>query len=196
MRAAFLLSAVTLMTFVSAAFAADDTSDSSSTLSAPVAQGVDVQSIIASVSQRTHKKFLIDPRVRATVNLVGTNSRDVTYPLLLTILAVHGFAVYEQEGVVVVTPDANERFFPSSIVASDDIRAPDAEVVTTIIVLKNAKAPQLATVLRPIVYLNASVQAMADRNALIIVDRAANVRRLVTLVHDLDKLPPVKTDAP
>ena len=62
--------------------------------------------------------------------------------------------------------------------------------------LKNAKAPQLATVLRPIVYLNASVQAMADRNALIIVDRAANVRRLVTLVHDLDKLPPVKTDAP
>jgi general secretion pathway protein D len=184
------------MTLVPTAFAADDASDSSSAVSAPAAQGVDVRSIIASVSQKTHKKFLIDPRVLATVNLVGTNARDVTYPLLLTILAVHGFAVFEQEGVVVVAPDANERFYPSDIVAPDEIRAPDAEVVTTIVAVKNAKAPQLVTVLRPMVSTNAAILAMADRNALIIVDRAANVRRLVTLIHELDKLPLVKTDAP
>jgi general secretion pathway protein D len=196
MKAVLFASALTLMTFIPTAFAADDASDSSVATSAPVAQGIDVRSIIASVSQRTHKKFLIDPRVAATVNLVGTNPRDVTYPLLLTILAVHAFAVYEQEGVVVVTPDANERFFPSSIVAPDEIHAPDAEVVTTIVAVKNAKAPQLAVVLRPMVAPIASLQAMSDRNALIIVDRAANVRRLVALIQELDKFPALKTDAP
>jgi type II secretory pathway component GspD/PulD (secretin) len=42
----------------------------------------------------------------------------------------------------------------------------------------------------------ASLQAMSDRNALIIVDRAANVRRLVALIQELDKFPALKTDAP
>jgi|HubBroStandDraft_4_1064222.scaffolds.fasta_scaffold631265_1 general secretion pathway protein D len=194
MRAVRFASALTLMIFIPAAFAAADPSDSSAASSVSAAQGVDVRSIIASVSQRTHMKFLIDPRVAATVNLVGTSSQDVTYPLLLTILAVHGFAVFEQEGVVVVTPDANERFFPSSIVKSDEIRAPDAQIITTIVTVKNAKAPALATIIRPLMASNAQVNAFADGNALIIVDRAANVRRMVTLIRELDKLPVVKAE--
>ena len=194
MRLALCVSALTLMILAGPALAADDASDSSVSASAAIAPGVDVRSIIASVSQRTHKKFLVDPRVTASVNLVGTAPREVTYPLLLTILAVHAFAVYEQEGVIVVTPDANERFFPSSMVAPDEIRTPDAEIVTTIVVLKNAKAPQLAAVLRSLISPAASLQGIADRNALIIVDRAANVRRMVTLIRELDKLPSVKTE--
>lgn len=118
----------------------------------------------------------------------------MTYPLLLTILAVHGFAVFEREGVVVVAPDANQRFFPSSIVKPDDIRAPDAAVVTTLVVVKNAKAMELATVLRPLMAPNTSLNALVDRNALIIVDRAANVRRIVTIVRELEKLPVFKVE--
>jgi general secretion pathway protein D len=194
MRAVRFASALTLMIFIPAAFAAADPGDSSVASSVPAAQGVDVRSIIASVSQRTHMKFLIDPRVAARVNLVGTSSQDVTYPLLLTILAVHGFAVFEQEGVVVVTPDANERFFPSSIVKSDEIRAPDAQIITTIVTVKNAKALELASMIRPLMASNAQVNAFADGNALIIVDRAANVRRVVTLIRELDKLPMVKAE--
>jgi general secretion pathway protein D len=178
-----------MISFMSAARAADDASDPSPASPVTAAQGVDVRTIIASVSQRTHKTFLVDPRVAATVHLDGTGSRDVTYPLLLTILAVHGFAVYEQEGVVVVTPDANERFFPSSMVKPDEIRAPDAEIVTTVVAVKNAKAPELATVLRPLMAPNTSLNAMADRNALIIVDRAANVRRMVAIIRELEGLP-------
>ena len=124
MRAAVFVTALTMMSFLPAAFAAEDASDSSTATAAVSKQGVDVRTIIASVSQRTHKKFLVDPRVAATVHLDGTVPNDVTYPLLLTILAVHAFAVYEQEGVVVVTPDANERFFPSGLVKPDEIRAP------------------------------------------------------------------------
>ncbi len=189
MRAALFVATLTMISFLPAALAADDASDSSMAASAMPTQGVDVRTIIASVSQRAHKKFLVDPRVAATVHLDGITPHDVTYPLLLTILAVHGFAVYEQEGVVVVTPDANERFFPSSIVKPDEIRAPDAEVVTTIVVVKNAKAMELATLLRPLMAPIGQPNALADRNALIMVDLAANVRRLVTIIRELEKLP-------
>lgn len=194
MRAVFFATALTLISFIPVALAAEEASDSLPATSVPATQGVDVRTIIASVSQRTHKTFLVDPRVAATVHLDGTASRDVSYPLLLTILAVHGFAVYEQEGVVVVTPDANERFFPSSIVKPDDIRAPDAEVVTTLVLVKNAKAMELATMLRPLMAPNTSLNALADRNALVIVDRAANVRRMVKIVRELEQLPVFKVE--
>jgi general secretion pathway protein D len=194
MRAVLFASALTMMSFIPAALAAEDAGDSILASSATATPGVDVRTIIASVSQRTHKTFLVDPRVAASVHLDGSTSRDVTYPLLLTILAVHGFAVFEQEGVVVVAPDANERFFPSSIVKPDEIRAPDAEIVTTLVAVKNAKATELATILRPLMAPNTSLNALADRNALIIVDRAANVRRIVTLVRELEKLPVFKAE--
>ena len=194
MKAVLFASVLVMVSLIPAAFAADEASDSASATSATVTQGVDVRTIIASVSQRTHKTFLVDPRVAATVHLDGTPSRDVTYPLLLTIFAVHGFAVYEQEGVVVVTPDANERFFPSRIVKPDEIRAPDAEVITTLVAVKNAKAMELVTILRPLVATNAQVTAFADRNAVIIVDRAANARRIVAIIRELDKLPGSKAE--
>jgi len=194
MKAALFATVLTLVGVLPAAFAADDASDSALSTSATVTQGVDVRTIIASVSQRTHRTFLVDPRVAATVHLDGIPPREITYPLLLTILAVHAFAVYEQEGVVVVTPDANERFFPSRIVNPDEIRAPDAEIVTTLVALKNARAPELVTILRPLVATNAQVTAFADRNVVIIVDRAANVRRLVAIIRELDKLPTAKAE--
>jgi general secretion pathway protein D len=194
MKAVLFACVLAMAGFMPAALAADDTGESALASSATVTQGVDVRAIIASVSQRTHKTFLVDPRVAATVHLDGILARDVTYPLLLTILAVHSFAVYEQEGVVVVTPDANERFFPSRIVNPDEIRAPDAEIVTTLVAVKNARATELVTILRPLIAVNAQVNAFADRNAVIIVDRAANVRRIVAIIRELDKLPVSKAE--
>ncbi|HTV77903.1 MAG TPA: secretin N-terminal domain-containing protein [Steroidobacteraceae bacterium] len=184
MKAVLIASALALASLPPAAPAADEAGDSTVTAT----PGIDLRALIA-VSQKTHRTFLVDPRVAGSVHLDGAASHEVTYPLLLTILAVHGFAAYEQQGVVVVTPDANERFFPSSLVRPDDIRGPDAEIVTTIVPLKTARAPELATILRPLMAPNASLNAMADRNVLVVVDRAANVRRIVALIHELEKVP-------
>jgi len=155
----------------------------------PAAAELDIHAVIASVSSRTHKKFLVDPRVRASVTLIGLNARDVTYPLLLTILNVHGFSAHERDGVIVVVPDATDRQVASSVVPADNIQASDAEVVTAILVVKNISAAQLVPILRPMMPQNAHLAAMPDRNALIIVDRAANVRRMVAIAKALDRLP-------
>ena len=93
---------------------------------------------------------------------------------------------------MVVTPDANERFFPSRLVKPDEIHAPDAEVVTTLVAVKNAKVTELVSILRPLMATNAQINALADRNAVIIVDRAANVRRIVAIIRELDKWPVYK----
>jgi general secretion pathway protein D len=158
---------------------------------APTADGRDIHEIIASVSSRTRKRFIVDPRVRAHVTLVGLVARDVDYPLLLTILNVHGFSAHERDGVVVVTPDAVDRQIATPVVPADKIRAADAEVVTAILPVKNISAGQLVPILRPLMPQRAHLAAAVERNALIIVDGADNVRRIVEIAETLDRLPAV-----
>jgi general secretion pathway protein D len=50
-------------------------------------------------------------------------------------------------------------------------------------------AGQLVPLLRPMISQMGHLAALPDRNALIIVDRTANARRLVELIRILEKLP-------
>ncbi len=91
--------------------------------------------------------------------------------------------------MIVVGPDAYDRQTPSPLVPADNIRAADAEIVTAIVAVKNIGAALLVPVLRPLMPQQAQLSAVIGRNALIIVDRAANVRRLVAITEALDRLP-------
>jgi general secretion pathway protein D len=152
---------------------------------------LDLYDIVASLSSRTHKRFIFDPRVRAIVTLVGLDARDVDYPLLLRILSIHGFSANEWDGVIEVVPDALDRQIPSPVVAANKVRASDVEIVTAILQVKNISAAQLVPILRPLMPQRAHLAAYVDRNALIIVDQAANVRRIVAITETLDRLPAV-----
>ena len=174
---------------------AEEALESSAASVAPVAsRGVDIFTVISSVSQRTHRKFLIGPDVHASVDLVGIEPREVSYALLLTILQVHGFYAYEREGVVVIDRDTNLRQAAPGRGATDVSHAGDEDVVTTVVEVKNGRAIWLVPVLRPLMPQTAQLQAVSDHNALIIVDRAANVRRIIGLINELEKLPVTKTE--
>ena len=156
---------------------------------APTGKEVDIRQLIATVSAKTHKKFVVDPRVRAEVSMIGFRAADVSYPLLLTILAVHGFTSYEQDGVVVVMPEANARQAPTAVMPGSAIRGADAELITVVRLLKNHSAAQLVPVLRPLMPQQAQLSQVTGTNGLIISDRAANVRRILAIVDEVEKLP-------
>ena len=77
-----------------------------------MAGAVPIERVVAAVAKRTGKKFIIDPRVRAEVTVVGQEPTSIDYPTLLLILRVHGFAAVEEGGYVHVIPDANMRQYP------------------------------------------------------------------------------------
>jgi general secretion pathway protein D len=84
-----------------------------------------------------------------------------------------------------VLPDANARQQPLPTITAKDTR-PASECVTQIIPLKYASAAQLVPVLRPMLPPYAHLAAVLPGNALLIVDRFANVRRIEALVRSLD----------
>ena len=111
--------------------------------------GVPLAHLIALVSKKSGKKFVVDPRVRAEVVLLGQDPSSVSYSDLLTILGVYGFAGVEGGGYVRVVPDANVRYL-APLISGKETR-PDSEWVAKVIPVHSVSAAQLVPILRPLV---------------------------------------------
>jgi general secretion pathway protein D len=146
---------------------------------------VPVEKMIAAVAKRTGKKFIVDPRVRADIVVVGQEATSMDYAALLLTLRVYGFTAVEEGGYVHVIPDANVRQYPVPLAAGKESFA-EAEYVNRLIPLKSASAAQLVPVLRPLLPQVAHLVAYPCKNTLIIVDTFANVKRIEAIARALD----------
>ena len=151
--------------------------------------------LIERVAKKTGKRFVLDPRVRGLVPLSGLDPDKVDYQTLLAILRVNEFATFTQDGIVNVVPDAIARQLPVPTLTADDPKIGSDELVTRLIRLDNACAAWLVPILRPLMPQSAHLAAYPPSATLLIVDRAANVRRIVGLVAQLDR-PPKQTCEP
>jgi general secretion pathway protein D len=150
---------------------------------------VDITELIERVAKRTGKQFVMDPRVRAEVPLTGLDVDRLDYDKLLAILHINGYAVYSSAGLLIVVPDANSRQLPTAVSTQVPAKALDNEIVTLVVQVKQACAPQMVPVLRPLMPQSAHLAAMPP-DMLLIVDRAGNARRIADMVERLDKASP------
>lgn len=134
----------------------------------------------------------MDPRVRAIPYLVGIDPDKITYGQLLATFAIHQFASYEQDGVIFVVPDAGARQMPTRIYTDANFKADDNEWVTLLLAPKKACAAQFVPMLRPLMPQAAHLAADPQSGSLLVVDRAANVRRIAELVGKMDQAAPNK----
>lgn len=147
--------------------------------------GVPVHELIAIVAKKTGKKFLVDPRVRARVTLIGQDLRTFDQSDLATVLQVHGFTAVENGGYVNVLPDANARQMPVPIVSGRE-SLPDSTLVTKIFAVKSVSSAQLVPILRPMIPQYGHLVAYPCRNTLVLVDTFANVKRMEKIIQAID----------
>ena len=151
---------------------------------------VELAPLLQRVERASGKKFLVDPRLGGRLYLSGVDPNDVTYPVLLAILRINGWAAFESEGRVNIVPDAVIRFH-APIVQSDDASIPADLYVTRVLKTVNVDTAQLVPILRPLLSQAAHLAAHLDTNQLIVGDRYENVQRITALVRSLD-VPPVR----
>ncbi len=147
--------------------------------------GVPIASIIATVAKKTGRKYLIDPRVHAQVQLLGEDPKSITYPELLTILEQSGFTAVESGGYVQVLPQIEIRQFPMPLWNGKD-SYPDGQYASRIIPVTTLPAATLIPVLRPLLPQHAHLSAVVCGNEMLMVDTVANIRRIELIVKSLD----------
>ncbi|MDR0251225.1 MAG: type II secretion system secretin GspD [Burkholderiales bacterium] len=145
----------------------------------------DIEAVVRTVSEITGRNFIIDPKVKGTVNIISTQpvSRDLVYPTLLSALRLQGIAAVEGEGATRIVPETDAKQYGGLGKAGGD------QLITKVIPLRYESATPMVGILRPLVPPNNSVLAFPGSNALVITDYAENMKRLERIVASLDQPP-------
>ena len=147
----------------------------------------DITAVIAAVSQMTGRNFIIDPRVKGKVTVISNHGMtpDEVFQVFLSILKVHGYALIPGAQVSKIVPEVNAK---QDAVYTTTSRHPGRgdEYVTRVIEIKHVNAAQLVPILRPLVPQRGHLAAYPASNVLIISDSAANIQRLVEIIHRID----------
>ncbi|WER45816.1 type II secretion system secretin GspD [Cupriavidus sp. WKF15] len=147
----------------------------------------DLESVVKAVGQATGKNFVIDPRVKGTVNLVTEQpvSRAQALETLGSVLRMQGYAMVESNGFTKVVPEADAKLQGSPIVVGGGGGRGD-QVVTQVFRLNYESANNLVPVLRPMIAPNNTITAYPANNTLVITDYAENLRRLGRIIAAID----------
>jgi general secretion pathway protein D len=151
----------------------------------------DIDAVIKAVAEITGRNFIVDPKVKGTINIVSARPvpRSLVYPTLLTALRMQGFTAVEGEGgVVKIVPEADAKQ-QGGAVASGPVTGAGDRLVTQVITLRYESAAQLVNVLRPLITPNNTIAAFPNGNALVITDYADNLKRLDRVIASLDQPP-------
>jgi general secretion pathway protein D len=156
--------------------------------------GVDIDTVIKAVGHYTGIEFIIDPRVRGTMNLVSDRpvSKSQSFQLLTTALRMHGYAVVVGEnGLTKVVPEADAKL-QAGLASADGIRGD--QLATQIFRLNYESSVSMVNVLKPLISANNTISANPGNNSLVITDYADNLRRLRKIIAILDTPPNAETD--
>ena len=147
----------------------------------------EIESVIKAVSQITGKNFLLDPRVKGTINVVSGKPvpSSLAYPLLLSALRMQGFAAVEFDGVTKIMPEAEAKTQAGPTRRGAGGPRGD-QMLTKVFALQHESAVQLVPVLRPLIAPNNSINAYANNNTLVITDYADNLARIEKIIDALD----------
>lgn len=149
----------------------------------------DIESVVKTVGIITGKNFILDPRVKGTINIVSSNpvDRDLVYSILLSALRLQGFAAIEGPGdTVKVMPEAEAKFNYSQTTRQRAGLNGD-KIVTHVYPLQYESANQLVPILRPLIGPNNTISAYPNTNTLVITDYASNIKRLVRIIESIDR---------
>ena len=146
----------------------------------------DIESVIKAIGQISNKNFLIDPKVKGTININTTRPvpKAMAYQILLSALRVQGFTAVESNGITSIVPelDAKTRFTPSLANGKQE----SMQIATQVYVLKNESANNVITIVKPIMSANSVITAYPSNNSLIVTDYTDNLAKISKLIRSID----------
>jgi len=148
----------------------------------------DIRLLIKLVGEVTRRRFVVDERVVGQVTVLppGPVRLDEIYPLFLSILEARGFTVVERDGAGFVVP------LPERGALVPEVSAAGAEaagLATRIFQLQHVSAVEVARGIEPLVRgaKAGGLAVFGGTNHLIVTDTAANLRRVASVLQELDR---------
>ena len=150
----------------------------------------DIEGVVKAVSEITGKNFVLDPRVKGTVNIVSAKpmSRALVYQVFLSAMRLQGFSAVEERGMVMIVPEIEAKMHRSPTLGpQEQPRAAGDVIQTRVFRLQHESATQMVPVLRPLITPNNSITAYQNNSTLVVTDYASNLERIQKIIESIDQ---------
>ena len=150
--------------------------------------GADVEAVVRAMADFTGRAFIVDPRVKGTMNLVVAEpvTTEQALAAFSAALRLQGLALVEAGGVYRVVPESDARLQGGPVQSGPAQAGRGEQIVTQVFRLNYESAVNIAQVLRPLVAANNPINAYAGNNTIVVTDYAENVRRIARIIAAID----------
>ena len=140
----------------------------------------------------TEKNFILTEELKGEITIISHKpvNRDAAYQAILSALEQAGFTIVEVNGIHKVVQTGKAANQPLTLYKSDQTPPRGDQFVTQLIQLENVTVGDVSSVAQGLAGSSAKVVAYAPSNTLIITDAAANIRRVIQIVSELDTAAP------
>ena len=147
--------------------------------------GADIESVARAIGHYTGNTFVIDPRVKGTINLVSEHAinKQQAMELLSSILRLQDFTLVRTPNYIKIVPEADAKLQAAPTQIG---KQRVDQIATEVYVLNHQSANSLVTVLRPLISPNNTIAADTVNNTLVITDYVDNLKRLARIIATLD----------
>ncbi|MCK6392094.1 type II secretion system secretin GspD [Zoogloea sp.] len=147
----------------------------------------EIGAVIQAISRISGRNFVVDPRVKGTLNIVTARPvpRNLSYSILLSALRLQGYAAIEGQGITKIVPEADAKLHAVPVGKGQGAGGGD-RLTTQVFTLHHESASQLVPVIRPLVSPNNTVTAYPGNNSLVVTDYAENIGRIARIIESID----------
>src|SRR5436190_19532311 len=148
----------------------------------------DIYPVIRIIADALGLSYVIDPRVKGTVNMTtsGDLRRSDLLPILETILKINGATMIKAGIIYNIVPVDTANRNPLEVQDMQRPTAPDDQMVLHILRMKYVAATEMARLLTPYLSEGGTIVVHDSGNVLLISDRRSNLRKLLQIVDIFD----------
>ena len=147
---------------------------------------VQLMDVLRAVERTTDKTFVVDRSVSADIVIGLADPKRMDYETLLIVLRNNDMAAVGYRGATNIVNVSAVRQHPLPVIYEEDDSIADEEWVTMLIAVEKAPVKMFVPILRPMLPKQGHLVAHAESNMLTMVDRYANVKRVLQLIRRMD----------
>lgn len=152
-------------------------------------QSADVREVLkVLLGELLNVNYVIDKKVggELTFRMVGQFYKDEMLNIIQTVLNVHDLALVKRDGLVEVTLLERAKMEPGTLSLGEKIEKKGADIVTQVVPLNYVAPQMLIPALRAFMTPAGIVMAPNDAHAIVVVDKASNIERIVAMIDAFD----------
>ena len=151
-------------------------------------QDIDIPVLAQFISEITQRNFIVDEKVRGKVTIISPTkvTADEAYAIFQSVLQVKGFTTVQSGRVVKIVPSKEAKQVGLPTLYNGSLATVGDEFITRLVPLRHVNAAEMVQVLQPMVSGDGLVLPYPQTNSLILTDAATNVKRLLSMLEDLD----------